>query len=602
MKSISSRTPSAPVVLVGFQNAISPSHADGGRYQMSIQWTLLSFLTGMQPGGYIALAGDQFIMQCASLNQSVIYNDSESYQNKVAWFRHYQNGGQAQLVGNGHENVILKGNFLWFTKLETIHSGVYSCQIRDEKIYLTLAVKQKNKTHCQDYAHSTVDLLSGSGDSITCPMTCYSASGHLPVRWYKNGKPVKLNKNRPTLELENEKLVLKTVYITDAANYTCDLNYSENNTLWIVRRMLTVRVFGQETKRPPSILNLNGVKTIEAELGKSVTLECRVNFGFERNFTPTIKWLVNNNDNSTDIRLELEESRIVEDDRKGKTILHTAYLSKVTERHLIATFTCFAQNFQGNTTGILRLKKKSPVNGPFLTYILCGIISTVVFIFGGSAYIYIHWIEIVLLYRNYFPYDETIGDGKEYDAFISHANHFSSEDILESEEGGGVTEEMFVLKLLPEFLEQQCGYKLCFLERDVLPGGAYTEDIVSSIKRSRRVIYVLSPRYISSPCIFELQTGINHLLVDNQFKLILIKFRPLPEMDTLPHVVKRALKILPAMKWNGSKSNHSDSTFWKNVRYYMPVKKTKVSNACRDGVWIFVNKKDLKWICKMYRV
>ncbi|KAK1167948.1 interleukin-18 receptor accessory protein-like isoform X3 [Acipenser oxyrinchus oxyrinchus] len=538
------------------------------------------FLTGMQPSGYIALAGDQFIMQCASLNQSVIYNDSESYQNKVAWFRHYQNGGQAQPVGNGQENIILKGNFLWFPKLETVHSGVYSCQIRDEKIYLTLAVIQKDKTHCQDYAHSTVDLLSGSGDSITCPaMTCYSASGHLPVRWYKNGKLVKLNKNRPTLELENEKLVLKTVYKRDAANYTCDFNYSENDTLWIVRRMLTVRVFGKETKIPPSILNFNGVETIEAELGKPLTLECRVNFGFERNSTPTIKWLVNSNDNSTDISLELEESRIVEDDGNGKTIIHTAYFSKVTERHLIATFTCFAQNFQGNTTGVLRLKKKSPVNGPFLTYVLCGIILTVIFIFGGSAYIYIHWIEIVLLYRNYFPYDETIGDGKEYDAFISHANHSSSEDILESEEGGGVTEEMFVLKLLPEFLEQQCGYKLCFLERDVLPGGAYTEDIVASIKRSRRVIYVLSPRYISSPCIFELQTGINQLLVDDQFKLILIKFRPLPEMDTLPHIVKKALNILPAMKWNGSKSNHSDSTFWKNVRYHMPVKKTKISNG-----------------------
>ncbi|XP_041128529.1 interleukin-18 receptor accessory protein-like isoform X2 [Polyodon spathula] len=537
-------------------------------------------LTGRQPIGYTALAGDQFIMQCASPNQSVIYDESERYQNKVAWFRHYQNGLQAQPVGNGQENIILKGNFLWFLKLETVHSGEYSCQIRDEKINLTLVVNQKNKTQCQDYAHSTVDLLSGSSDSITCPaVTCYRASGHLPVRWYKNGKRVKLNKSRPTLELENEKLVLRTVYKQDAANYTCDLNYSENNTLWIVRRMLTVRVFGQETRIPPSILNLNGVKTIEAELGKPLTLECIVNFGFERNFTPTIKWLVNGNDNSTDISLELEESRIVEDNGKGKIIIHTAYLSKVTERHLIATFTCFAQNFQGNTTGILRLEKKSPVNGPFLTYVLSGIILTVIFIFGGSVYIYIHWIEIVLLHRNYFPYDETIGDGKEYDAFISHANQSSSEDILESEDGGCVTEEMFVLKLLPEFLEQQCGYKLCFLERDVLPGGAYTEDIVSSIKRSRRVIYVLSPRYISSPCIFELQTGINHLLADDQFKLILIKFRPLPEMDTLPHIVKKALKILPAMKWNGSKSNHSDSTFWKNVRYYMPVKKTKVSNG-----------------------
>ncbi|RXM98719.1 KDEL motif-containing protein 1 [Acipenser ruthenus] len=313
-----------------------------------------SFLTGMQPGGYIALAGDQFIMQCASLNQSVIYNDSESYRNKITWFRHYQNGDQAQQVGNGHGEHYPERKFL---------------------------------------------MVSKTGN---CSLRCIFLSN-------KNGELVKLNKNRPTLELENEKLVLKTVYKRDAANYTCDLNYSENNTLWIVRRMLTVRVFGKETKIPPSILNLNGVETIKAELGKPLTLECRVNFGFERNSTPTIKWLVNSNDNSTDISLEMEESRIVEDDGNGKTIIHTAYFSKVTERHFIATFTCFAQNFQGNTTGILSLKKKSP-------------------------------------------------------------------DILESEEGGGVTEEMFVLKLLPEFLEQQCRYKLCFLERDVLPGGVKPDE------------------------------------------------------------------------------------------------------------------------------
>ncbi|MGH0182509.1 UNVERIFIED_CONTAM: hypothetical protein FKN15_009718 [Acipenser sinensis] len=157
-----------------------------------------------------------------------------------------------------------------------------------------------------------------------------------------------------------------------------------------------------------------------------------------------------------------------------------------------------------------------------------------------------------------------VKDFKEYDAYVTYDKASSTSSCAEEE-------RTFVLEVLSKVLEEQLGYQLCIYEQDVLPGGAYTEDIVSSIKRSRRVIYVLSPRYISSPCIFELQTGINHLLVDDQFKLILIKFRPLPEMDTLPHVVKRALKILPAMKWNGSKSNHSDSTFWKNVRYYMPV-------------------------------
>uniref|UniRef100_A0A8C4RY74 TIR domain-containing protein n=1 Tax=Erpetoichthys calabaricus TaxID=27687 RepID=A0A8C4RY74_ERPCA len=173
-------------------------------------------------------------------------------------------------------------------------------------------------------------------------------------------------------------------------------------------------------------------------------------------------------------------------------------------------------------------------------------------------------------------------NGKEFDAFVSFAKDVSSEESCEREDKNLISEEVLALKLLPDVLEMRWGYKLCLLERDVLPGGAYTEDITSSMKKSRRVIYILSQRYLSSTNIFELQTGITYMLEDKTFKPILVKFTSLPQTDGLPDIVQRALKVLPIINWKDSTSVDPDSKFWKSLKYYMPIKKTQLVSWTRS--------------------
>ncbi|XP_028655058.2 interleukin-18 receptor accessory protein-like [Erpetoichthys calabaricus] len=440
-----------------------------------------------------------------------------------------------------------------------------------------------NRTRCDDQELLTKYIVVSMAVELTCPgRQCYDASRRSPVKWYKDGKQILMNEEkRESLKIKNGDLHLNIVYLTDAGLYTCEFHYTHNGTLMKMRRSLSLQVSGKQTKVPPLISIPPEGKRVEAELGKPLLLECKITFGFDKNFDPIMKWMVVEKA-SESIQLEKEQCRLENEDIQQRIVILSAQLSKVTEGHFNAQFICFAGNSVGNSTGTVTLVKTEQVSKPVLTITLIVIVVMALSVFVGSASFRLYWIEIVLLFRSYFGRDETVGDGKEFDAFVSFAKDVSSEESCEREDKNLISEEVLALKLLPDVLEMRWGYKLCLLERDVLPGGAYTEDITSSMKKSRRVIYILSQRYLSSTNIFELQTGITYMLEDKTFKPILVKFTSLPQTDGLPDIVQRALKVLPIINWKDSTSVDPDSKFWKSLKYYMPIKKTQLVSWTRS--------------------
>ncbi|NXL84333.1 I18RA protein, partial [Alectura lathami] len=548
-------------------------------------WVLALFVTGVEVRGinlpgcfhvkpqirYRAISDEEFVLRCALPDKDAtnIYNNSILKQREVEWFWH-QKDKEHLVAVKERSNLALQGDALWFKPVRDSASGIYICMI-PEKIQclrIVLEVQTKEEAKCSDFGTNTLYLLVGNGNSIACPGTkCYSHLKKSDVRWYKNGRQVKYRKNRNSLKLKHNEIYLNPTYAEDAGIYVCDYTLFDNTTEWTMRTAVTVEVIAKNTIHPPNILYPSSVEILEAELGKPIKLECRVQFGFERSSVMSVTWKRNDKENI----LNQEPSNYSEG-LKGFVHLQVAKLEQVTERDLRSNFMCFAQNSVGNATAMIQLRRKPRV---FFLYVLCSAISTLFAFLLCTAFIYQHWIEIVLMYRSYLVHNESTGDGKEFDAFVSYAKSDSSES-----DSAFISEEKFALEILPDMLENKYGYKLCILERDILPGGAYTDEVVTAIRQSRRTIIILSPAYVSGSSIFELQAAVNCALEDKKIKLVLIKFQAFQEPETLPPVVKKALRILPVITWKPSISAAPNKKFWKYMRYHMPVNTTKVLGNC----------------------
>ncbi|XP_077771053.1 interleukin-18 receptor accessory protein isoform X1 [Canis aureus] len=484
----------------------------------------------------------------------------------VQWYLQTQNGDSLGEITNNFPHITQDKSNLCFLTAGISNAGSYICRPRirtpqDEACCIKTILEVKPKTNLSCIPNNSVSqqyLLFGSIAKINCPsLNCQSDAQSPEVTWYQNGKLLPKERSNP--------IVVNEVYETNQGTYVCDYTQSDNTSSWIVRAVVQVRTIVKDTTLKPDILD--PIKDVlEVELGKPLTLNCRARFGHQRDFNPVVKWYVKDSDQESEV--PTPETIRVKHTIKDEVYERVIHLKEVTQRDLRKKFICFAQNSIGNTTQSIQLKEKK---GVVFIYILLGTVMTLAGMLTAGALLYMYWIEIVLLYRTYQSKDETLGDKKVFDAFISYAKWSS----FENEATSSLSEEYLALNLFPEVLENKYGYNLCLLDRDVAPGGVYAEDIVNIIKKSRRGIFILSPNYVNGPSIFELQAAVNLALDDKTLKLILIKFCSFQEPESLPHLVKKALRVLPTVTWRNLKSVPPNSRFWTQMRYHMPVKSSK---------------------------
>uniref|UniRef100_A0A8B9T8I9 Interleukin 1 receptor accessory protein n=1 Tax=Anas platyrhynchos TaxID=8839 RepID=A0A8B9T8I9_ANAPL len=431
---------------------------------------------------------------------------------------------------------------LWFWPALLNDTGNYTCMLRNttycSKVAFPLEVVSKDQDSCVSHSIKPTEqkfYLEHANEKIICPDIdgFFPASVTPTVKWYQVRSTFCLYLGSGGMTTLLTKLLMEPYLFSPTG--------SPNKAL------------------PPQFTSPNEKVIYELEAGDDLVLSCEVFFTFLKDSRTEVWWTIDgkNTDDIMDPKIKVTQSEII-GRFEDKTIIRTLTVAKATPEDLKRNYTCYARNAKGETysQAIVRMKVIAP---KYTVELACGLGATILLVVVLIVVYHVYWLEMVLFYRAHFGTDETVLDGKEYDVYVSYARN--------------AEEEEFVLLTLRGVLENEFGYKLCIFDRDSLPGGIVTDETLSFIQKSQRLLVVLSPNYVSqgTQALLELKAGLENMASKGNIKVILVQYKAIKKSTVKE--LKQAKAALTIIKWKGEKSKFPKVRFWKQLQVEMPAKK-----------------------------
>ena len=181
-----------------------------------------------------------------------------------------------------------------------------------------------------------------------------------------------------------------------------------------------------------------------------------------------------------------------------------------------------------------------------------------IFIAGLVLFVFIFWNRNFLQVWCFVKFgwkfnkaEKQDGVSRPYDAFVSYSGH----------------DEKFIVRELVPYLEEpkhnRKGFKLCLHHRDFPVGAPIAETIISYVKRSKRIIIVLSDNFLKSEwCQYEFKTAHQQLLQERKNRIIMILLHEI-NADLLDEELKLYLKTCTYVQ-------SEDRWLWPKIEYAMP--------------------------------
>ena len=162
------------------------------------------------------------------------------------------------------------------------------------------------------------------------------------------------------------------------------------------------------------------------------------------------------------------------------------------------------------------------------------------------------------LYRHYRKLD---GDSKEYqyDAFVAYSAH----------------DYKWVYGPLQAYLEKHQGFNLGLHERDFKAGKYIADNIIDTINRSKKIIFVISSSFLESDWgEYELDMARMHMFQQNREMLIVIILEEM-SISRMPARLKQIWESITCLEADdivrGCSNPDSSHTFWKRLNQAMSV-------------------------------
>ncbi|MBN3313132.1 IL18R protein, partial [Atractosteus spatula] len=495
--------------------------------------------------------GELAVLKCTS---SVKCDDSSLRSDWIV----SSSGGFMKLTSGVRDSLIIKGKWLIILGVTLNDTGLYQCTQRNGTDIISS--NQYNLTVYGGKCFTEEDLYrinKNTGNSFTLS----SEDKDIPlsishITWLKDCNQV--CSSEPEMHIAS---LMKS----HAGKYTIIYSYTYGNRHYNLSETTELVVKDSSDCLDPKIIHPAENETIEVEI---VVINCTAVIYRKPKFEK-LYWLKNKEfvevcDGNKSVCCN--KSREPKPDNKYHMVSFLVFKS-VTKECLNITYTCKLDSAQKNRKAFITLKlKETNQQGVSTFFLWLGILGC--FALSASIFTAISIqfkIEIALLYRNITGKDDTVGDGKTYDAYVTYYKIKSSKSFFEKER-----------KSLLEVLEEHYGYQLCIYERDVLPGGAFADTILEYIDKSRRLIMIPSTDVPAHESQYELVTGLHNALVDKKIQLILIQCEPKADLDSLAEPLRLLVKPNSTVRWKGRKSKELDSVFWRKLRYMMPAKKQAV--------------------------
>ncbi|XP_055082129.1 interleukin-1 receptor accessory protein-like isoform X2 [Periophthalmus magnuspinnatus] len=512
-------------------------------------------------------------LSCPLFSHPAVYNYSstQSTGHNLFWYR--------VLEGQDLEQPITKSarlskdrDRLWLQPANANDTGQYICMIRNKtscsKIAMRLTVlRPEDVTHGNSCApavavpvtHEVIPFQKGK--ILDCPdaQEATKMADSLPtVTWVhltKNKKCDQFPIRSPERQVKGLSLQVHIMTEFFQGLYFCTVQYQRRGRALTFTRVINVSAIndiGNLTILQPTKDYVFNVKQDE-----EARLVCTALFPYLN--TPWEMWWTIDGktvEQFNDPRFSKTARRLKEDygDRTEQSVL---IIQDFQRDDLNREFNCSVKNGWGNMT--LRANLKLEVSLPSLE-LGCGLGVTLFLMLLLFIIYHVFWLELLLLYRSWFGTDERHTDDKEFDVYISYARN--------------TEEEQFVLSTLRSVLENDLGYSVCIFDRDSLPGGTITDETLSFVARSRRLLVVISPGYVlrGSQALLELKAGIDGMALGGHLRVILVQYRPVKRQMWVREL-RRARVALVLVRWQGDESKQLTSRFWKRLRVELPLQR-----------------------------